>query len=231
MCPCSVSNSLSRPIFFVSYLFRLIHFICSYSLSHSRSLSLTLSISLVPPFCTLSFFVFGAFRALFIPIPFRVYTFVHVSFCMSLSSQFGTFRALFLGYVFFPISSWMSRICKYVFMLLYCVIQCCYRSVNRRLLLLDLVIRSLVLTIPVSMNRLKRLVSWHSCAQRDSNFPLCDVPMVIKLCRHGCHGDAHRGCRFRRAFIYLDEVLVCRLLLSRLSLNVRCLLVVLTSTG
>ena len=51
----------------------------------------------------------------------------------------------------------------------------------------------------------------------------CDVPMVIKLRRHGCHGDAHRGCHFRCVFIYLDKVLVCRLFSSRFSLNVRCL--------
>ena len=50
--------------------------------------------------------------------------------------------------------------------------------------------------------------------------------MVIKLRRHGCHGDAHRGCYFRYVFIYLDEVLVCRLFSSRFSLNVRCLFVV-----
>ena len=89
---------------------------------------------------------------------------------------------------------------------------CRYRPVNRRLLLLDLSIRSLLLTIPVSMCRLKRLVSWHPCAQRDSNFPLRDVPMVIKLRCHGCHGDAYRGRDFRCVFIYLDGVLVCRLL-------------------
>jgi len=93
---------------------------------------------------------------------------------------------------------------------------------NRRLLLLDLSIRSLFLTIPVSMCRLKRLVSWHPCVQRDSNFPLHDVPMVIKLRRHGCHGDAYRGRRFRCAFIYLDGVLVCRLLSSRFLLISRC---------
>ena len=111
------------------------------------------------------------------------------------------------------------------------LIWCRYRPVNRRLLLLDLFTCFLSLTIPVSMCRPKRLDSWHPCAQRDSNFPLRDVPMVINLRRHGCHGDAYRGCRFRRAFIYLDEVFVYRLLSSRLSLNVRCLLVILTSTG
>ena len=106
-----------------------------------------------------------------------------------------------------------------------------YRPVNRRLLLLDLFSCFLLLIILVSMCRPKRLDSWHPCAQRDSNFPLHDVPMVIKLRRHGCHGDAYRGCRFRCAFIYLDEVLVCRLLSSRFSLITRCLFVISTSTG
>ena len=122
-------------------------------------------------------------------------------------------------------SSWL------LFMPLYHFTPCRYRSVNRRLLLLDISLRSLLLTIPVSMCRLKRLVSWHPCAQRDSNFPLRDVPMVIKLRCHGCHGDAYRGRDFRCVFIYLDGVLVCRLLSSRLSLISRCLFVISTSTG
>ena len=49
ICVCYVSNSLSRPIF-APYLSRLIHFCCSYSLSHSCFLSLRqfLSCPLIP---------------------------------------------------------------------------------------------------------------------------------------------------------------------------------------
>ena len=94
--------------FFVPYLFRLIPFICSYSLSHSRSLSLTLSISLVPPFCTLSFFVFGAFRALFYSITFScvyirscliLYVIIFVIWHLSCPFSMLRFVSLFFMYV------------------------------------------------------------------------------------------------------------------------------------
>ena len=147
-----------------------------------------------------------------------------------ISVVFGSFCALFYS-VFCPLYSIVLCGSRLLFVPLCYFTRCRYRSVNRRLLLLDLSIRSLLLTIPVSMCRLKRLVSWHPCAQRDSNFPLRDVPMVIKLRCYGCHGDAYRGRDFRCVFIYLDGVLVCRLLSSRFSLTSRCLFVISTSTG